>query len=111
MVRLGSATLASRPRKRHASFAAPPKASRRVVRVLAGILRIAAALDRHSGRLPEPVVAQAGSRVIVLRCAVPFEGGVDRRSILQQARPLARALKRRLGVEVSTEILQAARAS
>jgi exopolyphosphatase/guanosine-5'-triphosphate,3'-diphosphate pyrophosphatase len=63
------------PRKRHASFGALPGEGRRLVRVLAGLLRIADALDRSHRQVVR--AATAVERAGVLRVTLEAEGDCE----------------------------------
>jgi exopolyphosphatase/guanosine-5'-triphosphate,3'-diphosphate pyrophosphatase len=75
------------PRKRHPAFGALPKAERRTVRMLAGILRVADALDRSHRQIVKSVRASERNGMLRLRCETQGnhdleEWGVPRRTEL-----------------------------
>jgi exopolyphosphatase/guanosine-5'-triphosphate,3'-diphosphate pyrophosphatase len=80
-----------RPRKKHAAYAALPAAARRTVRVLAGCLRLAEALDRgHRQRVETLTVSPRGPRLTVRLASardVDLElwGGGRRTELLEKA--------------------------
>jgi exopolyphosphatase/guanosine-5'-triphosphate,3'-diphosphate pyrophosphatase len=89
------------PKKTHAAFAALPKASRRAVRVLAGLLRIADALDRGHRQVVSAVHVSDRRGTVRIRCQAEGDcelelWGVPRR---------ARLLEDVLGVRVKMDVL------
>jgi len=75
------------PRKQHEGFAALPAEARRTVRVLAGVLRVADALDRSHRRPVRRLRVVTAGRAVQVRCEVTgnaeLEGwGVARRADL-----------------------------
>jgi exopolyphosphatase/guanosine-5'-triphosphate,3'-diphosphate pyrophosphatase len=58
------------PRKRHAAFAALPSDARRVVRVLAGCLRLADAFDRSHRQVVRGLVVLDRGNLLRVRCEV-----------------------------------------
>jgi exopolyphosphatase/guanosine-5'-triphosphate,3'-diphosphate pyrophosphatase len=93
------------PRKAHAAFAGLPKEARRAVRVLAGLLRVADALDRSHRQVVRSlaVAERAGALVIRGEAAGDSElemWGVPRRTAL---------LEEALGLPVRVEVQAAPR--
>lgn len=87
------------PRKRHAGFAALPQESRRVVRVLAGCLRLADAFDRSHRQVVRSLAVHDRGHLVRVRCDVEGDcqleaWGAGRRVDL---------LERVLGVPVKVE--------
>jgi len=87
------------PRKRHAAFAALPREARRVVRVLAGCLRLADALDRSHRQVVRSLSVSDRGTALRVRCEVEGDcelelWGAGRRTDL---------LQRELGVPVKVE--------
>jgi exopolyphosphatase/guanosine-5'-triphosphate,3'-diphosphate pyrophosphatase len=87
------------PRKKHAAFASLPRASRQVVRVLAGCLRVADVLDRsHRQVVRSLVVSEASGR---LRIRAETEG--DHELELWGAPRRTQLLEEALGLAVRVE--------
>ena len=87
------------PRKRHAAFASLPRASRQVVRVLAGCLRVADVLDRsHRQVVRSLVVSEVSGR---LRIRAEAEG--DHELELWGAPRRTQLLEEALGLAVRVE--------
>ena len=75
------------PRKKHASFAALPKPSRQAVRTLAGLLRLADALDRSHRQVIRSLALSERAGTLKVRCETDGDcelelWGVARRSDL-----------------------------
>ena len=94
------------PRKKHAPFAALPRPSRRAARVLAGLLRLADALDRSHRQVIRSLTVGERSGTLKVRCEADGDcelelWGVARRTDLMEkalgcavrveARPMAQA--------------------
>ncbi|HSD27331.1 MAG TPA: Ppx/GppA phosphatase family protein [Vicinamibacteria bacterium] len=94
------------PRKAHAEFEALPKPARQVVRVLAGILRVADALDRsHRQAIRTLTVAERGGALRIRGeatgdCELELWGVLRRTPLLEEA----------LGLPVRVEVARAAKA-
>ncbi len=91
------------PRKSHAGFASLGKPARRVVRVLAGMLRIAEALDRSHKQVVKSVRVverQGGLRVL---CRAQGDSELERWGVARQSELLAEALGRPLRVAIVGE--------
>jgi exopolyphosphatase/guanosine-5'-triphosphate,3'-diphosphate pyrophosphatase len=94
------------PRKAHAEFGALPKPARGVVRVLAGILRVADALDRsHRQAIRTLTVAERGGTLRIRGeatgdCELELWGVLRRTPLLEEA----------LGLPVRVEVARTARA-
>lgn len=95
------------PRERHRQFARLKPATRRVVRVLAAILRLANALDHSHQSVVQDVVCDLSPNKILMRCTTyqppspdhqpPAEA--ERLSALQRGGLLEQGLERKLAVE------------
>jgi exopolyphosphatase/guanosine-5'-triphosphate,3'-diphosphate pyrophosphatase len=66
----------SAPKKKHPEFARLPAADREIVRALAGLLRVAIALDRTHSGLVDHVEVEVGDEALQV-VAVPVEPGAD----------------------------------
>lgn len=92
----------SDPRPRHPEFSGLSKSDRRVVSVLAGILRIAIGLDRTHSSIVEAVrVEQRHERLVIAAVPVP---GTDVSLELYSAAERAGLLAGTLGVEIDVEL-------
>jgi exopolyphosphatase/guanosine-5'-triphosphate,3'-diphosphate pyrophosphatase len=93
-----------RPRKSHPGYEALPKAVRRRVSLLAGLLRVADALDRTHQQAVRNVTVSARGKGLALRC----EGVGDCELELWGAKRRLRLLERELGrtVSLSTQPLK-----
>jgi exopolyphosphatase/guanosine-5'-triphosphate,3'-diphosphate pyrophosphatase len=65
------------PRKKHEGFAALPRESRRTVRVLAGLLRVADALDRSHRQAVKGVAVSERAGALKVRLDVEGEGELE----------------------------------
>ena len=98
------------PRKQHEGFAALPAAARRVVRVLAGVLRVADALDRSHRRPVRGLRIEVGPRAVTVRCAVTGNAELEEWGVARRADLLEKALDRRLRFELRSGRAKRARA-
>jgi exopolyphosphatase/guanosine-5'-triphosphate,3'-diphosphate pyrophosphatase len=81
------------PRKKNAAFAALPRRDRRAVRVMAGLLRLADALDRSHRGVVKTVTVSARAPGLRLRCEVKGDAGLEQWSALRRADLLEGALE------------------
>ena len=87
------------PRKKNAVFASLPRADRRAVRILSGLLRLADALDRsHRGVVKALYVREDGGE-LRFRCEVEGDAGLERWAARRRLELLAETLERPLGLE------------
>ncbi len=92
----------SRPRKSHAEYAALPSERRRIVRILAGLLRIAIGLDRRHSQLIESVqVAITDDDIVITPAAEP---DVDLELEVFSARERSHLLGQALDRDVTIEL-------
>ena len=98
------------PRKRHAAFGALAKPARRTVRVLAGILRIADALDRSHRQVVKAVWVSDRSGALRLRCEADGNSDLERWGVTRRTQLLAQALGRPVRVEIPPEAVPLRRA-
>jgi exopolyphosphatase/guanosine-5'-triphosphate,3'-diphosphate pyrophosphatase len=91
------------PRRRHPAFGALPKASRRAVRLLAGILRIADALDRSHRQVVRSVSAAERGGGLRLRCEAVGNCELEAWGVGRRAELLAQALGRPLRLDFVAE--------
>jgi len=87
------------PRKKNASFAALSRRDRKAVRVMAGLLRLADALDRSHRSVVKAVSVLETARGLRLRCDVQGDTGLEQWSAGRRADLLERALEQPLRVE------------
>jgi len=80
------------PRKKNAAFAALPRPQREAVRVMAGLLRLADALDRSHRGVVKAVAVSGTSRGLRLRCDVEGDAGLEQWAAGRRADLLERAL-------------------
>jgi exopolyphosphatase/guanosine-5'-triphosphate,3'-diphosphate pyrophosphatase len=92
----------SSPKLKHAEFARLPTRDQRIVRVLAGILRVAIALDRTSARVVERVDVHANGGRLSIRVAVRpgSDPSLEIYTAQQRKDPLAEALGMKIDVSV-----------
>jgi len=96
------------PRRKHAAFASLPRASRRLVRVLAGCLRVADALDRSHRQTVRGLVVSDRLGLLHLRaeadgdCELELWGAPRRTQLLEEALGL--------GVRVEAAVTESRRA-
>jgi exopolyphosphatase/guanosine-5'-triphosphate,3'-diphosphate pyrophosphatase len=88
------------PRKRHAAFGALPKRERRLVRVLAGMLRVADALDRSHRQVVKTLRVSERDGVLKLRGEAFGNSDLERWGVGRRTELLAHALGRPLRAEV-----------
>ena len=81
-----------RPRRSHGAFGALPKRLRRTVAVLAGLLRVADALDRSHRQVVEGVVVSERRGVLSFRCQARGDCELEVWGASQRAGLLARVL-------------------
>jgi exopolyphosphatase / guanosine-5'-triphosphate,3'-diphosphate pyrophosphatase len=102
------------PRKKNAAFASLPRSGRRTVRVLAGLLRLADALDRSHRRVVKSLaISDRGSRLRI-RCDVRGDAGLEQWAAARRVDLLERALERPFRLDfapVAVEAPVAARAA
>jgi len=87
------------PRKSNAVFAALPGGDRRAVRILAGLLRLADALDRSHNGVVKGLSLRDEGGALRLRCEVEGDAGLERWAAQRRVELLAANLERPLGVE------------
>jgi exopolyphosphatase / guanosine-5'-triphosphate,3'-diphosphate pyrophosphatase len=87
------------PRKKNAAFAALPGADRRAVRILAGLLRLADALDRSHRRVVKSLAVSGAGGVLRLRCEVEGDASLEQWAAGRRLELLARTLERPLRLE------------
>lgn len=87
------------PRKKNAAFAALSRRDREAVRVMAGLLRLADALDRSHRGVVKAVSVSETARGLRLRCDVQGDAGLEQWSAGRRADLLERALEQSLRVE------------
>ncbi len=98
------------PRKRHAPFGALTRPERRTVRVLAGILRIADALDRSHRQTVKAVRVSDRAGVLRVRCEAEGNSDLERWGVMRRAELLAQALGHPVAVEFAPEAVPLRRA-
>ncbi len=91
------------PRKRHPAFAALPKQARRTVRPLAGMLRLADALDRSHRQVVRSVRVGERNRALRLRCETQGNSDLERWGVPRRAELLAECLERPLQIDFVAE--------
>ncbi len=91
------------PRKRHRAFGALPKATRRTVRVLAGILRLADALDRSHRQVVKGVRCLERPGLVRLRCETAGNSDLEEWGVPRRSELLAQVLDRALRFEFVAE--------
>ena len=97
------------PRKKNPGFGALSRRDREAVRVMAGLLRLADALDRsHRGVVKGMALAQT-ARGLRLRCEVEGDAGVEQWAAGRRADLLERALEQPLRVEFAPVAVASAR--
>jgi exopolyphosphatase / guanosine-5'-triphosphate,3'-diphosphate pyrophosphatase len=89
------------PRKRHAAFGMLAKSERRSVRVLAGILRVADALDRSHRQVVKALRVSERGGVLRLRGEAFGNCDLERWGVARRTELLAQALGRPLRVDVA----------
>jgi exopolyphosphatase/guanosine-5'-triphosphate,3'-diphosphate pyrophosphatase len=93
----------SAPKARHPEYARLGEDDQYVVRVLGGLLRIAAGLDRTRSKAVTGVKAKGGERGAPLRLVVEVDPGADAELELFSARSRQDLLAESLGVDVHIE--------
>lgn len=94
------------PKKRQPDYGSLPQKARRTIRILAGILRVADALDRGHGQKVRRITARRRSGVTTLRCTARGEIELE----LWGARRRVDLLERALGSEIRLSPVGAGRA-
>jgi putative phosphoesterase len=90
---------AALPQERHRHFAALKPGLRRIVRILAAILRVADGLDYTHQSLVNEVYCELSAKQVIIRCAVKGPAEDERQRALQKGDLLAEVLERKLVVE------------
>jgi exopolyphosphatase/guanosine-5'-triphosphate,3'-diphosphate pyrophosphatase len=99
------------PRKRHAGFSALPRESRRVVRVLAGCLRLADAFDRSHRQVVRALTVSDRGNLLRVRCEVEGDSQLEAWGAGRRVDLLERVLGAPIKVETQPAVaLPAARA-
>jgi exopolyphosphatase/guanosine-5'-triphosphate,3'-diphosphate pyrophosphatase len=88
------------PRKKNAAVAALSRRDRQAVRVMAGLLRLADALDRSHRRVVKTVSVSERAGALRLRCEVQGDAGLEQWSAGRRAELLERALECPVRVEL-----------
>jgi len=87
------------PRKKNVAFAALARPDREAVRVMAGLLRLADALDRSHRGVVKAVAVSETSRGLRLRCDVEGDAGLEQWASGRRVDLLERALDRAIRVD------------
>jgi exopolyphosphatase/guanosine-5'-triphosphate,3'-diphosphate pyrophosphatase len=90
---------AALPQERHRHFAALKPGSRRIVRILAAILRVADGLDYTHQSLVQELSCVLSPKQIVIRCIVKGPAEEERQRALQKGDLLEEVFERKLAVE------------
>ena len=89
------------PRKKHAAFAALPRADRRAVEVLSAHLRLADSLDRSHRQVVKGLTVKSRGDSLVVQAHVAGDTSLELWGMPRQAELLSRVLGARVRVEVS----------
>jgi exopolyphosphatase/guanosine-5'-triphosphate,3'-diphosphate pyrophosphatase len=92
------------PRRKHAGFGSLPRPRRRVVEVLAGLLRVADALDRSHGQIVRRLHVSGRGQSLRVRCEVAGDPSLELWGVPRRAE----LLEATLGVAVRVETVPAA---
>jgi exopolyphosphatase/guanosine-5'-triphosphate,3'-diphosphate pyrophosphatase len=92
-----------RPSKRHAAFAGLPRRWRRVVRTLAGMLRVADALDRDHRQSVRSLSVAGRRGALLVQAAVPDDEAAQTWAMGERTALLERALGRPIRVQIVPE--------
>ena len=90
---------AALPQERHSHFAALKPGLRRIVRILAAILRVADGLDYTHQSLVNELSCVLSAKQVVVRCAVKGPAEAERQRALEKGDLLEEVLERKLVVE------------
>jgi exopolyphosphatase/guanosine-5'-triphosphate,3'-diphosphate pyrophosphatase len=88
------------PKKSHADFAALPRDRRRIVRILAAILRLAEGLDRSHAQVISSLTVAAEADRLLIRVASRGDAQLERWVAERHASPLAELFDCQIGFEV-----------
>jgi exopolyphosphatase/guanosine-5'-triphosphate,3'-diphosphate pyrophosphatase len=91
------------PRRRHPAFGTLPKPVRRTVRTLAGILRIADALDRSHRQIVRAVRVVQRNGVLRLRCQTQGNSELEAWGVPRRAELLGQCLETSLRLDLVAE--------
>ncbi len=94
---------AALPQERHRHFAALKPGSRRIVRTLAAILRVADGLDYTHRSVVSELSCVLSSKQVVVRCVVTAPAEDERLRALEKGDLLREVFERELAVEVAIE--------
>jgi exopolyphosphatase/guanosine-5'-triphosphate,3'-diphosphate pyrophosphatase len=89
------------PRRKHAAFGALTKQARRTVEILAGMLRIADALDRSHRQIVRSVSVVSRGGALRLRCEADGNCDLERWGVARRTELLQEALGRLVRVELA----------
>ena len=89
----------SPPRKKHTAYAGLPRAERATVQVLAGLLRLAEALDRSHRQVVKGLTVHVGSTVLRIVAHAPGDASLEMWGAPRGAEPLGKVLGKKVRVE------------
>jgi len=90
---------AALPKKKHAHYSTLESSERRIVKVLAGLLRIADGLDRTHQRIIKNAKCEVTPDRITIKCLVVRSSEADRQAALDKAQLLEKTFDRKVTVE------------
>ena len=91
----------AKPKKKHKKFKRLSKNQRRIVRVLAGILRIAVGLDRTKNQLVQSVECESNKKKLTIIADGPSQFELEIWAAQRQRKVLAKALKKKVAIEAN----------
>jgi exopolyphosphatase/pppGpp-phosphohydrolase len=90
---------AALPNKKHSHYSSLESSERKIVSVLAGILRVADGLDRTHQRVVKSVKCEVMLDKIVIRCLVARSSEADRQAALDKGQLLEKTFNKKLSIE------------
>jgi len=90
---------ATLPKKKHAHYSSLEPSERKVVSLLAGILRVADGLDRTHQRIIKSVKCEVTLGKIIIKCLVVRSSEADRQAALDKGQLMEKAFDKKLAIE------------
>lgn len=90
---------AALPKRKHAHYSSLETSERKIVNVLAGILRVADGLDRTHQSIVKGIKCEVTPDKIIIKCLVTRSSEADRQAALDKGQLLEKALDRKLAIE------------
>jgi putative phosphoesterase len=90
---------AALPKKKHAHYSSLEPSERKVVSLLAGILRVADGLDRTHQNIVKSLKCEVTTDKVIIKCVVSHSSEADRQAALDKGQLLEKVFDRKLSIE------------